>query len=86
MESNHEFWRLAYFAKACGVSIVRCDPEIWNGPFAYKTEDSPNSTFCGYASEGDAYVAWMENTFGKRAGAELKNIVEAGPVCYFSGQ
>ena len=78
-----EFGRLKYFATACGVKIISCKPE-YGGEYGYTTEDRPDVSRVGYTSERDAYTAWLQNAFGERAGIEVRNLVEAGPVCYFS--
>lgn len=54
---------LADFAKQCGVTIVDCGPN-WGGRIGYKEKDYPNSTTCGFRTEGAAYKRWMSDTFG----------------------
>lgn len=54
------------FAKDAGVTLFRCDPE-WGGTWGYKSEDYPNTSYCGFRSANAAYKGWAEGTFGKRS-------------------
>ena len=66
---------LEEFAKSAGVRIVECGPE-WGGRIAYKTPDSPNTTWCGFRTERAAYKAWMEGTFGKHAAKAVLKLLK----------
>ena len=67
---------LEEFATKAGVLLVPCEPD-WGGRIAYKTDDHPNMTTCGFNTRSAAYKHWLEDTFGtSTAKAVLKLLKE----------
>ena len=66
---------LKQFAELAGCKVVVCGPG-WRGKYGYTTDDAPNCTTCGFKSHDDARQRWLEDTFGKVAGAAVKQLLE----------
>ena len=69
---------LENFAKLAGVKIVDCGTG-WGGRIGYTTTDAPNCTCCGYKTKLAAYKAWLEDTYGARAGNALLELLRGAP-------
>jgi hypothetical protein len=67
---------LEQFAKKAGVTIVACDPD-WGGRVAYTEKDYPNSTVCGFRSEGAAYKHWLNDKFGPTTAKVLLSLMRS---------
>ena len=66
---------LKQFAKNAGVVIHDCD-KSWGGPVGYRTKDSPNCSWNGYANDNAAHLAWLYGTFGEKAGCAILQLLQ----------
>ena len=67
--------QLSKFAKKCGVRIVRCKSSEWGGSYGYVADDAPDCHYLGYENKQAAYLRWMEDSFGPRAGKALMELL-----------
>lgn len=65
---------LKEFAELSGVTLGRCSKE-WGGTWSYRMAKCPHCTFNGYDSEDDAYLSWVEETFGETAANVLLKLL-----------
>lgn len=70
---------LIEFAKAAGVTIVRCEKE-WGGTYGYTEVDSSNCHINGFRTEKTAYIGWLEDKFGKNTSKAVLKLLKPYPV------
>ena len=69
--------KLEDFAKRAGCVVsLNPDPEGWGGKWQYQAKDYPQVTYAGFRTEKSAYKAFIEETFGKRGGKEIINLLK----------
>jgi hypothetical protein len=64
------------FADDAGVTFHRCGRD-WGGTWGYSSKDHPNSQCNGYDTKAEALDAWGGSTFGDRAWAAVKSLMNA---------
>jgi len=67
--------KLEWFAKKCGVKLLRCEPE--NGcTIVYTEADAPNCTVGAFRTEQSAYKHWLESKFGSKTGRVIMGLLK----------